>query len=96
MPLIVVHQESTHHSLIQSRRVSGSWVREIEAFLDDKIDGRSIMEILVHIVEPVLKKRVLNSKREIDIISGISLTRLLIHSPKAKPDADPDQLEHEG
>ena len=54
------------------------------------------MEILVHIVEPVLKKRVLNSKRDIDIISGISLTRLLIHSPKAKPDADPDQLEHEG
>ena len=54
------------------------------------------MEILVHIVEPVLKKRVLNSKREIDIISGISLTCLLIHSPKAKPDADPDQLEHEG
>ena len=52
------------------------------------------MEILVHIVEPVLKKRVLNSKR--DIISGISLTRSLIHSLKAKPDADPDQLEHEG
>ena len=55
MQLIVVHQESTHHSLIQSRRVSGQLGQRNWSL--SWWQNRRAVQYGDNIVEPVLKKR---------------------------------------